>query len=514
MSGLEEYPIAGSRQYVDKTESSIRVVSLATFLIIFSLSWFAYVLLRWEDFLVAPVESARMSMISLLILYLAYGAILLFAILCYVFGPWLMVRKLNTRPLGETFSSANKIVVECSKLAGVKAPKTFLIKEPSADCFIVGRSKNSARLLVSQPLLESLTDEELQTMVLHELGHIRNGDMAFMTWCTSFQRSLKYWVAFYVIAMFGGLILLERAQMSAFIVFRMIFMGSVLEPPIIFLILISVFITAIANSVSRIREHLADAYTSTLVGSSKLVSAIKETHLLQLVVSAMDKKAGRFGRKLNRLRSLTPKFLIDNYIRHHPSLKNRVESIRNSTFVVSSNEIHLPSPEAYVYLGVAASLVLIGMKEFLFNLVMITNNAINVFSTWIGFYLMILPSLILITALNCRFAFQQDPGAYAKKSGSKVYVDNSFLRDITARLGVSSVVFFFLSFFGFFPLYELFIATFNPYPVVLDILGAFLSSASVSFLLFLLSVLALFAVVACKVYKFKSEVDCLVENSA
>lgn len=71
-------------------------------------------------------------------------------------------------------------VAKLSARAGVRTPEVAIYPgEPNA--FATGAFKNSALVAVSTGLLESMTQEEVEAVVAHEVAHVANGDMVTMT---------------------------------------------------------------------------------------------------------------------------------------------------------------------------------------------------------------------------------------------------------------------------------------------------------------------------------------------
>jgi len=71
-------------------------------------------------------------------------------------------------------------VARLSDRAGVRTPEVAIYPgEPNA--FATGAFKNSALVAVSTGLLESMTQEEVEAVLAHEVAHVANGDMVTMT---------------------------------------------------------------------------------------------------------------------------------------------------------------------------------------------------------------------------------------------------------------------------------------------------------------------------------------------
>jgi heat shock protein HtpX len=63
--------------------------------------------------------------------------------------------------------------------AGINTPEVA-VYEGAANAFATGAFKNSALVAVSTGLLESMTKEEVEAVLGHEIAHIANGDMVTM----------------------------------------------------------------------------------------------------------------------------------------------------------------------------------------------------------------------------------------------------------------------------------------------------------------------------------------------
>jgi heat shock protein HtpX len=60
-------------------------------------------------------------------------------------------------------------------------PRVFLIDEPTPNAFAVGRTPERAAVAVTTGLMQRLNRDELQGVIGHEIGHIKNLDIRFMT---------------------------------------------------------------------------------------------------------------------------------------------------------------------------------------------------------------------------------------------------------------------------------------------------------------------------------------------
>jgi len=69
------------------------------------------------------------------------------------------------------------VVERLTQKAGLPMPKLFVIPTESPNAFATGRNPNHASVAVTQGILNLLDDDELEGVLAHELGHVRNRDI-------------------------------------------------------------------------------------------------------------------------------------------------------------------------------------------------------------------------------------------------------------------------------------------------------------------------------------------------
>jgi heat shock protein HtpX len=74
-------------------------------------------------------------------------------------------------------------IVEEMKLASGLGftPRIYLIDDPAPNAFAVGRKPENSAIAVTTGLLYRLNRDELQGVIAHEIGHLKNRDVQFMT---------------------------------------------------------------------------------------------------------------------------------------------------------------------------------------------------------------------------------------------------------------------------------------------------------------------------------------------
>lgn len=74
-----------------------------------------------------------------------------------------------------------KFIQETCDKYNMKYPKVGFINDGAPNAFTYGRTKNDARVVITRGIFDLLDEEEVKTVVAHELGHAKNYDMLFMT---------------------------------------------------------------------------------------------------------------------------------------------------------------------------------------------------------------------------------------------------------------------------------------------------------------------------------------------
>jgi heat shock protein HtpX len=144
--------------------------------------------------------------------------------------------------------------------ADVPMPRVAISDLPAPNAFAMGRSPKHATVCVTTGLLQILERNELEGVLAHEIGHIKNRDVALMT-MASFFASLAALVG--QVAAFGGL---GRDRDSG--------------PGIAVILLVSIAVYFISYflmlALSRYREFAADRSAALFTGRpSALASALQ-----------------------------------------------------------------------------------------------------------------------------------------------------------------------------------------------------------------------------------------------
>lgn len=81
------------------------------------------------------------------------------------------------QPSNQTERWLIETVATMSKEAGITMPEVGIFESPEVNAFATGMSRNSSLVAVSTGLLYTMTREEAEAVIGHEVAHVANGDM-------------------------------------------------------------------------------------------------------------------------------------------------------------------------------------------------------------------------------------------------------------------------------------------------------------------------------------------------
>ncbi len=130
---------------------------------------------------------------------------------------------------------------------GLPMPKVYIMDDPAPNAFAAGRDPNHAIVCATTGLLQTLNDTELEGVIAHELGHVKNYDVRVNTIAFALVGVISLIADFFLhISFFGGR---NRESNNQIMIILAIF-AAILAP---------IAATLLQLSISRRREYLADA---------------------------------------------------------------------------------------------------------------------------------------------------------------------------------------------------------------------------------------------------------------
>src|SRR5512135_1839394 len=111
-----------------------------------------------------------------LILGLAFAVVMNFV--SYFYSDKISLAMYRAKPVTrEQLPRVYAVVERLTQKIGLPMPKIYVIPTDSPNAFATGRNPSHAAVAVTQGILNLLSDEELEGVLAHELGHVRNRDI-------------------------------------------------------------------------------------------------------------------------------------------------------------------------------------------------------------------------------------------------------------------------------------------------------------------------------------------------
>ncbi|NLT52535.1 MAG: M48 family metallopeptidase [Ignavibacteria bacterium] len=207
-----------------------------------------------------------------------------------------------------------------------KMPKIYIINDVSPNAFATGRNPENSSIAVTAGLLGKLNRDELQGVVAHEMSHIVNRDVMFMTFAgvmlgaiviisDVFLRSL--WMGGGSRSRYGKKSGGGQAQLILMIV------------SVLFAILGPIFAQLLYFAISRKREYLADA------------SAVRLTRYPEGLASALEKISGDVNALQKAYKATSGMYIVNPLHKQgmsvtdisstHPPISERIRILRSIT---------------------------------------------------------------------------------------------------------------------------------------------------------------------------------------
>src|SRR5712675_543019 len=96
----------------------------------------------------------------------------------YFFSDKIALRMYNAQPVTrEELPRAYAAVERLTAKQGLPMPKIYVLPTESPNAFATGRNPQHASVAVTRGILQLLDDEELEGVLAHELGHVKNRDI-------------------------------------------------------------------------------------------------------------------------------------------------------------------------------------------------------------------------------------------------------------------------------------------------------------------------------------------------
>ena len=196
---------------------------------------------------------------------------------------------------------------------GTPMPKLYVVDDPAPNAFATGRKPEEASITVTTGLFELMTDRELDGVLGHELGHIRNYDIRVSLLVFGLVVAVGILADMFLRVAFYG----RRGGNSQSQVFFLIFgvVAAIVAP---------LLAGAVQAAISRQREYLADATSAmTTRDPDGLASA-----LTKLQESGQPLRRGNTSMAHLWIADPLKPNAIARMFATHPPIPERIERLR------------------------------------------------------------------------------------------------------------------------------------------------------------------------------------------
>ncbi|MEO8419055.1 MAG: protease HtpX [Methylophilaceae bacterium] len=200
-----------------------------------------------------------------------------------------------------------------AQTVGIKMPEVAVFHSPEVNAFATGMTKNSSLVAVSAGLLNTMSKDEAEAVLAHEMSHIANGDMVTLTLIQGVINTFVMFLSRVIGYLVDKVVFkTERGQGPAFFVTM-----------IIAELVLGVLASIIVMWFSRQREFRADAGGAKLADREKMIAALERLQA-QRQPTALPKQMAAFGISGDGAAGLRRLFAS------HPGLDERIAALRNS----------------------------------------------------------------------------------------------------------------------------------------------------------------------------------------
>lgn len=210
------------------------------------------------------------------------------------------------------------VVEEMSIASGLPKPRTYVMPSPDINAFATGRDPEHSIVCVTEGALSKLSRQELQSVLAHEMTHIRNYDIRFVTLVAVMVGLVAILSQIFLRSMWyggGG----DRRDRGGGLMVLLMLVGIILA------IVAPLIVKLVQLAISRKREYMADA------------GAVELTRYPLGLIAALEKIRDDYGQKRPHTEvnsAVAPLFFADpvkqrfvEFFQTHPPIEERIKAL-------------------------------------------------------------------------------------------------------------------------------------------------------------------------------------------
>lgn len=266
------------------------------------------------------IQSSSVQGLMIMALLFGFGG----SIVSLLMSKWMALRSVGgaliEQPRNETERWLVDTVRRQSQQAGIAMPQVAVYHAADINAFATGARRDASLVAVSTGLLQSMSRDEAEGVLAHEISHIANGDMVTMTLVQGVVNTFVIFISRLIAQVVTGFLSNNRDEEGSSGGSPMIYFAVSMVLELVFGILASI----ITMWFSRYREFRADAGSASLVGREKMIAALQRLKTSY----EPEEKGSIMAFCINgRNKSLGELFMS------HPPLDKRIEALRSGQYL-------------------------------------------------------------------------------------------------------------------------------------------------------------------------------------
>ena len=252
---------------------------------------------------------------ELSIFWITLVAALVYALIDYVAATKMVIKMAGATEISrsmapELYAAVDTITVT----AGLPMPKVYIINDNAPNAFAAGTKPENAIICVTSGLLKIMDKAELEGVIAHEVGHIKNYDIRVSMAAVALTAAIGFIADIILRITFYSSDKEERSPAM--------FVGGLVAA-----IVAPILALIVRMAISREREYLADA------------TAVMLTRYPDGLISALD-KLQKYGSPMQKQNSTTASLYINNPLKKsvinslfatHPPIEKRIQRLKDNS---------------------------------------------------------------------------------------------------------------------------------------------------------------------------------------
>lgn len=237
------------------------------------------------------------------------------SIISLLMSKWMAKRSVGAQVIENPQDPTERWLVDTvqrqAQAAGIGMPEVAIYDAPDVNAFATGWNRNNALVAVSTGLLQSMSRDEAEAVLGHEISHVANGDMVTLA---LIQGVVNTFVVFFakIIGILVDRVLLKNdgrngPGIGAFVA------------EIAAQIVLGILASIIVMWFSRQREFRADAGGANLAGRQKMISALERLKMNHEQAAMPQNMAAM---------AISSQGGFSRLFMTHPPLDERIEALR------------------------------------------------------------------------------------------------------------------------------------------------------------------------------------------